>query len=379
MSLEADGTAGNEKPIRIGNGLFIAILGSYGGLLGLLFAIGWLIGFAIFPPRPAVPPRVARVAQPAAAPEPAPAPAPPEPAPPPPDPLDSRLSELRNRLSGLLVPRVGLGKGANHRFQILPETKPTDAAVVADDRRWALAVAVEAVPGDNGPNDNGVLSERVSDDGMSFWVPTVDAAGASWRVRMAGEATTVEARAEANRLREADVPAIPVRVPDLAGIPLRRWTAYLAEAVSRFPVTLRLASYRTETGAQRGRAVLGRRMDGIYMVRFDLEGRGRWWSLYTGHFVRADEARRFASTVSEVEPLVREMPYGVLVGLADPEAKLDALSNRIHSVLGVRPYPMPGPAGLVRWMVGAYLKPDSATALAEQLRENGIPAWGVER
>lgn len=378
MSPEADRTVGNEKLIRIGNGHFIAIFGFYGGLLGLLFAMGWLVGFAIFPPRPAVSPRVARIAHPAAAPEPAPAPAPPEPSPPPPDPMDSRLSALRTRLSDLMMLPVGLGKGTDYRFQFLPETEPTDAVVVADDRMWALAVAVEAVP-EISQNENEALSAAVPDGETSFWIPVVDAAGASWRVRMAGEAATVEARAEANRLRQGGVPAIPVRVPELAGISLRRWSAYLAEAVSRFPVTLRLASYPTEAAAQRGRAVLGGAVDGIYMVRFDLEGRGRWWSLYAGHFGSADAAGRFASTVSQVEPVVREMPYGVLVGLAVPETEPDGLSSRIHSVVGFRPYPMPGPAGLVRWMVGAYLKPDSAMALAEQLRKNGIPAWGVER
>jgi hypothetical protein len=293
--------------------------------------------------------------------------------------MDARVSELRARLSELTLPRVTVGAGAGHRFQFLPAAAPAASAVVADDRTWGLAVAVETASENNARGENGASDPLASDGWTPFWVPAVDPAGAAWRVRMAGEATTAEARAETNRLREAAVPAIPVRVPDLAGVSLRRWAVYWAGPLPRLPFTLRLASYKTEAGARNGMRVFGERVDGVYGVRYELEERGQWWSLYAGHFATAAAARDARTKVSGGDPWVREMPYAVLVGLADPASTPGPLSERIFAVAGFRPYLMPGPPGTARRMVGAYLTSESAVALAERLRESGVPAWGVER
>lgn len=361
-----------RRGIYIPRGHFLSILAAYGLLVLALFGVGWLLGFAVYPPRTAPPATVvsaptptpadtARVAAPAAV-------GPSET----PDPLAIRVEAFRTELARLAVPSVGVETGDPYRFVPMPEDDGASEAVFRGEGTWALAVAAGET------DDFDAFAELVAAGWNPFRFPAKDGAGNLRWVPMAGEASAAEARAEANRLRAAGFPAIPVQVAELAGIPLRRWARYLGADSPRAPFTLRLASYREEAASRLGMEKLTERVNGLYRVGYDLEGRGRWWSLYAGHFRTAEETRAFARTISGVKPVVREMPYAVLVGLPESEAESAPNEGRIMETLGFSPY-LEGISGNFRWLAGAYLKPESARDVAARLRAGGIPAWGVER
>jgi hypothetical protein len=196
---------------------------------------------------------------------------------------------------------------------------------------------------------------------------------------MAGEAPTAEALAESRRLRSEGFPAIPVRVSELAGIPLRRWAELLAASIPARPYTVRLASFRNAEGSLRElNRWAGRRPD-VYRVGYDLPERGEFWNVYAGHFAEFDAAEALADAVPVADAMVRKMPYAVLVGLPESEADAEPTIQRVAGVTEFEPYRLDSPSGPPRLLVGAYRSSESAMELTQRLRVVGIPAWGVER
>jgi hypothetical protein len=357
-------------------GLFRSLVVVYGMLLVLLLAVGWLIGYSIYPPR-AEPPVVAQAPEPAPAPAPEPVEPAPEPEvvpePPSADPLAEAMETLRNRLGRARVVPFGIESAEGYRFQILSEAEVAGDAVVADGRNWAIAVG--AAGGAREPGEPDI--EKLRETGWEpFRFPVLEIPPPVW---MAGEAPTAEALAESRRLRSEGFPAIPVRVSELAGIPLRRWAELLASSIPARPYTVRLASFRNAEGSLRElNRWAGRRPD-VYRVGYDLPERGEFWNVYAGHFAEFDAAEALADAVPVADAMVRKMPYAVLVGLPESEADAEPTIQRVAGVTEFEPYRLDSPSGPPRLLVGAYRSSESAMELTQRLRVVGIPAWGVER
>ncbi|MFP4423008.1 MAG: SPOR domain-containing protein [Desulfococcaceae bacterium] len=372
------GIAPNKKfGASVRPGLFRSLVVVYGMLLVLLLAVGWLIGYSIYPPR-AEPPVVASAPEPeptpAPEPEPAPRPAEPQaPEPPPADPLADAMETLQSRLSRARVVPFGIESPEGYRFQMLSEGAVAADAVVADGRTWAIAV------GSAGNFDESVDPdiEKLRANGWDpFRFPVLEIPPPVW---MAGEAPTAEALAESHRLRSEGIPAIPVRVPELAGIPLRRWAELLSASIPARPYTVRLASFRNAARSLRElNRWIGRRPD-VYRVGYDLPERGEFWNVYAGHFAEFAAAEALAEAVPVADAMVRKMPYAVMVGLPESEADAQPTIQRVAGVTGFEPYRLDAPSGPPRLLVGTYRSPESAMKLTQRLRDAGIPAWGVER
>lgn len=369
-------------------GLFRSLVVVYGMLLVLLLAVGWLIGYSIYPPR-AEPPVVATAPEPepspVPAPEPRPAPRPAEmeppepevaPEPPPTDPLTDAMETLRNRLARARVIPFGIESDEGHRFQILSEAELAADAVVIDGRTWAIAVGPAGDFQGSDESDDPDIEKLRATGWEPFRFPVLEIPPPLW---MAGEAPTAEALAESRRLRSRGIPAIPVRVSELAGIPLRRWAELLAVSIPARPYTVRLASFRNAAGSLRElNRWVGRRPD-VYRVGYDLPERGEFWNVYAGHFAEFDAAQALAEAVPVSDAMVRKMPYAVLVGLPESEADAQPTLQRVAGATGFEPYRVDSPSGPPRLLVGAYRSPESAGELAGRLWDAGIPAWGVER
>lgn len=370
-----------KRGTRVRRGHFLSILAVYGLLILALFGVGWLVGFSVFPAR-TPPPEIASAPAPVPArdipaSDPASESVPPPAAPPPPgaepsDGMETRRAELRTALADLTVPSFGIEAGEAIRFHPLPEFDPANAPILMDETSLALVVGIGEDPETRPPEELGAEWDP-------FRFPALDRAGSLRRVLMAGEAPAAEVPTHTFRLRENGWPAVPVQIPELSGIPLRRWAAFLEADPPRRPFTVRLAAYRSEAASRRGMAMLSERADGLFRVGFDLGEDGSWWSVYAGHFGTAEAARAFAAGLRGAEPMVRRMPFAVLVGLPAAGENVEPFAARVAEAAGFSPYPVAEPDGTVRLLIGAYREAESARALAARLRENGIPAWGVER
>jgi hypothetical protein len=286
--------------------------------------------------------------------------------------METRRAELRAALADLRVPPFGIEEGNAIRFHPLPEFDPASAPILIDETPLLLVVGI-------GDDAEARPPEELGAEWKPFRFPAVDDAGNPRRILMADEIPAAEAPTHTFRLRENGWPAIPVQIPELTGIPLRRWAAFLEADPPRRPFTVRLAAYRGEAASRRGMAMLSERADGPFRVGFDLGEDGSWWSVYAGHFETAEEARAFAASLRGVEAMVRRMPFAVLVGLPATGENVESFAARVAEAAGFSPYPVAEPDGTMRLLVGVYREAESARALAARLRENGIPAWGVER
>lgn len=361
-------------------GLFRSLVVVYGMLLVLLLAVGWLVGYSIYPPR-AEPPVVAQAPEPAPAPAPEPVVEAVEPAPEPEvvpespsaDPLAEAMETLRNRLGRARVVPFGIESAEGYRFQMLLEADVATDAVVADGRTWAIAVGAA---GDSEGTGESVIEKLRATGWEPFRFPVLEIPPPVW---MAGEASTAEALAESRRLRSEGTPAIPVRVSELAGIPLRRWAILLAASIPARPYTVRLASFRDADGSLRELTEWSAQRADVFRVGYDLPERGEFWNVYAGHFAEFDAARTLAEAVPVADAMVRKMPYAVLVALPESEADAEPTIRRVAGVTVFEPYRVDSSSGPTRLLVGAYRSPESAMELTQRLRDAGIPAWGVER
>ena len=145
----------------------------------------------------------------------------------------------------------------------------------------------------------------------------------------------------------------------------------LNEKIGSYPYSLHLESHNSLEMAKR--SILDLRKKGIspYLSRVDLEDKGIWFRIFTGHFKDMEEAERFRQEHVLVGINIKKTPYTNLIGTY---SKRDELEKEIISLkeFGYFPYTIKYDDGRPRLFVGAFFTREGAEKQYHHLRSKGI-------
>lgn len=145
------------------------------------------------------------------------------------------------------------------------------------------------------------------------------------------------------------------------------------------PFTLRLASYRGKKDALRGMPYFQKKNLNPYLIKIDLEKKGVWWSLYSGHFETEEDAAAAKQRLGGTESIIKEMPYACLIGVYSHLSEIENISKKIETITGFPPYSMTNKDGKIRLFAGSFISRENAEKLGVMLKNNGIQTEVIKR
>jgi len=152
----------------------------------------------------------------------------------------------------------------------------------------------------------------------------------------------------------------------------------LRPAETRYPWSVLLASFKARDRADQALEVYAEQGIPAYWVRVDLEEKGVWYRVFTGHFPSKAAASSHLEGEGLEDALVKPTRFAALVGVFRAGAEAETLEERVRS-LGWCPYTIEAPDGTRRLYAGAFYTEPGAEEVCVELRSQGLRCRAVER
>ena len=153
------------------------------------------------------------------------------------------------------------------------------------------------------------------------------------------------------------------------GVPLKKSTC---------PYTVQLGSFRNVPTVKRAVSIYEDKGLDVHWNEVDQAEKGTWFRLVAGRFETREEAKQFQKDHGFVDYLILKTPYTVLMG----EFKSPEELSHIRSILEKNQYDsysVKGDDGNWRLLAGAFISPEGAGRLAQELSSIGLKAKVVLR
>ena len=145
-----------------------------------------------------------------------------------------------------------------------------------------------------------------------------------------------------------------------------------------YPYSIYLSSLKTLDQAKRAIAVYANKGIQAYWVKVNLNEKGEWYRIYTGHFKDREEAEGFAGVRGITERETMKTEYANLLGVYSQsrefEDKVKAISD-----LGYSSYVVKGGDEKLKLLVGAFATEEAAEKQRQDLMARGIENQVIKR
>jgi len=150
------------------------------------------------------------------------------------------------------------------------------------------------------------------------------------------------------------------------------------KAISSFPYSIYLGSYKTRERAER--AVSSYQEKGLspYWVKLDLGAKGTWFRVFAGYFQRREYAEMFIREKNLVDAKPKHTKYANLIGISETHKEIDTKKYALLS-LGYCPYVIRGANGKFLLYAGAFYQKRRAEEAQRDLASQGIKSQLIER
>ena len=151
-----------------------------------------------------------------------------------------------------------------------------------------------------------------------------------------------------------------------------------ARGALKYPYSLHLASFRTLERANKAITLYSKKSLSPYWVKVDLQEKGVWYRVFTGHFENRQQAERFRQNHGLTDAMVRKTQFASLIGIYTSTDELEP-EIAILKNLGYSPYVIEDPVGNSRLLVGAFSTKTGALKQCADLKSDSVESRVVKR